>query len=399
MMQTQAFSRTGLERMSAVMRGYVGRGEMPGLVTLLCRQDEMHVEAFGTLDFGGTGPMQRDTIFRIASMTKPIIAAAAMILIEECKLRLDDPVDEFLPELSDRRVLQSLDGLITDTVPANRPISLRDLLTFRLGIGLVPAPPDTYPIQKAIAEAGLAPGANPPPYFPDEWMQRLGSLPLIYQPGKQWMYHTGSDVLGVLIARVSGQPLETFLRERLFEPLGMQDTGFSVPADKLRRLPPTYTTNTHGELLVHDDPLDSAWAAPPVFPAGGGGLVSTADDYLAFCRMLLNKGQYERKRILSRPAVELMTTDHLTEAQKAANPLFFGDNRGWGFGIAVTTRRTELSSTPGRFGWDGGTGTSGYTDPADNLIGILLTQRLMTSPQPPNVFLDFWTAAYAAIDD
>jgi CubicO group peptidase (beta-lactamase class C family) len=399
-MSTGQFSKTRLGRMHDIMASYVERGEMPGIVTLVSRRGEVHVDAIGMKAVGGNDPMRRDTIFRIASMTKPITAVAAMILVEECKLRLDEPVDRLLPELADRRVLKRLDGPLEDTVPANRPISLRDLLTFRLGIGAVMAPPSRYPIQKAMAEAGLAPGPNQTLHAPDEWMKRIGSLPLIHQPGETWMYHTGSDILGVLIARAAGQTLDNFFRERIFEPLGMKDTGFHVPAAKLERLPPTYMTNPEtGALTVHDEPGDSQWGRPPAFPSGGGGLVSTVDDYVAFCQMMLNKGRLGRERILSRPSVELMTTDHLTPEQKAGARVFFGDNSSWGFGVGINTRRDNLEAVPGRFGWDGGMGTSGYSDPKEDMIGILMTQRNMESPEPPGVFLDFWTSAYQAIDD
>ncbi|MDF2958545.1 MAG: serine hydrolase [Paenibacillus sp.] len=399
-MSTGGLSKARLGRMHDVMAGYVERGQVPGIVTLVSRRGEVHVDAIGMKAVGGSDPMRRDTIFRIASMTKPITAAAAMILVEECRLRLDEPVDRLLPELAGRRVLKQLDGPLDDTVPAIRPITLRDLLTFRLGIGAVMAPPGLYPIQKAMAEAGLAPGPNPPPHSPDEWMKRLGSLPLIHQPGEMWMYHTGSDILGVLIARAAGQTLEEFFRERIFEPLGMKDTGFHVPAEKLDRLPPSYMANpVTGALAVHDEPGSSQWGSPPLFPSGGGGLVSTIDDYLAFCRMMLNKGAHGCERILSRPSVELMTADHLTPEQKAGARIFFGDNSGWGFGVGVNTRRDNLAGVPGRFGWDGGIGTSGYSDPKEDMVGILMTQRLMESPDPPGVFLDFWTSAYQAVND
>jgi CubicO group peptidase (beta-lactamase class C family) len=404
-MTTSSLSEARLGRMHDVMAGFVARGELPGLVTLISRRGETHVDAIGMKAFPGAasgagGPMRRDTLFRIASMTKPIVAAAAMILVEECRLRLDEPVDRLLPELANRRVLKRLDGPLEDTVPANRQITLRDLLTFRLGIGLVLAPPGTYPIQQAIAQAGLSPGPNTPAFGPDEWMKRLASLPLAHQPGEEWMYHTGSDVLGVLIARAAEQPLGTFLRERIFVPLGMTDTDFHVPPAKLDRLPPSYTADpTTGALTVHDDPRNSRWTRPPAFESGGGGLVSTADDYLAFCRMMLNKGRLGRERILSRPSVELMTTDHLSAAQRAKTGFLLGESNGWGFGLAVATRRVDLAATPGRFGWDGGVGTSAYSDPTEDLVGILLTQRLMNSPEPPRVFRDFWTSVYQAIDD
>src|SRR3989449_11035342 len=202
-------------------------------------------------------------------MTKPITAAATMILVEECKLRLDEPVDRWLPELADRQVLKRLEGPPDDTVPAKRPITVRDLLTFRMGFGQMMAPPDTYPILQAASEQQIGMGPPSPSSMPapDEWMRRLGSLPLMHQPGEQWMYNTGSDVLGVLIARASGQPLETFLRERIFEPLGMKDTGFSVPADKIDRLPASYGTNFEtGALEVYDDAEGGQWSRPPAFP-------------------------------------------------------------------------------------------------------------------------------------
>ncbi len=190
--------------------------------------------------------MRRDTIFRISSMTKPITAAAAMILVEECALRLDEPVDRLLPELADRRVLKRLDGPLDETVPANRPITVRDLLTFRLGFGLIMATPDACPILKAAIDQGdrrRARRSRLAMPAPDEWLRRLGTLPLMYQPGERWLYSTGSDVLGVLIARAAGQPFDAFLRERIFAPLGMKDTGFSVPAAELDRLATGYWTN------------------------------------------------------------------------------------------------------------------------------------------------------------
>jgi CubicO group peptidase (beta-lactamase class C family) len=401
-MSTAGWSNARLARMRDVMAGHVERGDLPGLVTLVSRRGEVHVAAIGMMAIGGSEPMRRDAIFRIASMTKPITAAATMILVEECKLRLDEPVDGLLPELANRRVLKLIDGPLDDTVPAKRSITVRDLLTFRMGFGSVMAPPGTYPIQKSMSDLQIGGDGPPNPSktsTPDEWIRRLGTLPLMHQPGERWMYHTGSDVLGVLIARVAGQPLETFLRERIFEPLGMKDTGFSVPAEKIERLPGCYRRNPETDALeVYDDARNSEWSRPPPLPSGAGGLVSTVDDYLAFCQMMLNKGRYARERILSRPSVELMTTDQLTPAQKAGADIFFGDNRGWGFGVAVTTRRDELWAV-GRFGWDGGLGTSGYSDPSENMVGILMTQRLMESPQAPRVFVDFWTSAYQAIDD
>src|SRR5215216_4421984 len=184
-MSNGGFSRERLGRMHDVMAGHVERGVVPGIVTLISRRDEVRVNAIGTKAFGGSDPMRRDTIFRIASVTKPIVAAAAMILVEECTLRLDEPVDPWLPELADRRVLRAIEGPLDDTVPATRPITLRDLLTFRLGIGAVMVFPPRYPIQEAMAQAGVAPGPTLPAHAPDELMRRFGNLPLVHQPGER----------------------------------------------------------------------------------------------------------------------------------------------------------------------------------------------------------------------
>jgi CubicO group peptidase (beta-lactamase class C family) len=398
-MSAGGFSKARLARGRAIMAGHVERGDVPGLVTLVSRRGETHVEALGTMAFGGETAVQRDTIFRIASMTKPVAAAAALILVEECRLRLDDPVDDLLPELADRQVLKRIDGPLDETVPAERPITVRDLLTFTWGTGQVFEP---SPIQQALVEQKL--GAGPPePQAapdPDEWIRRVGALPLMYQPGERWMYNTGSDVLGVLIARASGQPFESFLRERLFEPLGMHDTGFHVPEGKLDRLPTSYWTNFEtGALEVYDEP-SGQWSTSPAFPSGAGGLVSTADDYLAFGQLLLNGGRYGNERILSRPSVELMTADHLTSAQKAVSGFFPDDftNDSWGFGVGIVTRRTGHASV-GSYGWAGGLGTVWDNDPAEDLIGIVLTQRMFSSPRLPAYCRDFWTTAYQAIDD
>jgi CubicO group peptidase (beta-lactamase class C family) len=389
--------------MHDVMAGYVERVEVPGIVTLISRHGEVHVDAIGTKTPGGGHPIRRDTIFRISSMTKPITAAATMILVEECKVRLDEPVDRLLPELTDRKVLRRIDGQLNDTVPAKRSITVRDLLTFTMGFGVVMAQPGKFPIQRAMDMLLLGQGPPQPstPSAPDEWMRRLGTLPLMHQPGEMWMYNTGSDVLGVLIARASGQPLETFFRERIFEPLGMKDTGFSVPAAKLHRLAACYSTNPEtGALELYDDAVGGQWSRPPAFPSGAAGLVSTVDDYLAFGQMMLNKGKLGSKRILSRPSIETMTTDQLTPEQKAVSglvPRYF-DAHGWGFGVSIVTRRVEVAGSVGKFGWDGGLGTSWYSDPQEDMITILMTQRAWTSPSPPSVCVDFWTSAYQAID-
>lgn len=391
-----------LDRLHQTLYGHIARGEMPGLVALVSHRDEVHVETMGTLAFDNPAAMQRDTIFRIASITKPIAAVAAMTLVEECKIRLDDSIEPWLPELANRRVLKSISSDLQDTVPSNRAITLRDLLTFRMGFGSVMALPDTYPIQKFMREYRIG-GDGPPrpaeaPVL-DEWLQRLGSLPLMAQPGEKWLYHVSSDVLGALIARVSGQSLGTFMHERIFQPLGMKDTAFYLPPSKRDRLPGVYFFNHRTKQLdSFEDVANSSWCSQPPFESAGGGLVSTIDDYFAFSRMMLNKGRFGREQILSRASVELMTSDQLTPEQRADAGIFFGSHSSWGLGVAVDIGRSEIYHNPGRFGWTGGFGTTAYTDPKDEMIGILFTQRMMESPEPPRVFTDFWTLAYQALE-
>lgn len=388
------FAEPRLARMADIMRGHVERGELAGGVALLCRQDQVHVETFGAADLASPAPIRRDTIFRIASMTKPITATAAMILVEETRLRLDDPVDRWLPELADRKVLRAIDGPLDDTVPARRPITLRDLLTFRPGIGAV-MESGRAPIQQAMEEAGLAPGPNPPDLKPDELMQHVARLPLMHQPGERWLYHTGYDILAVLIARAAGMAFEDFLAERIFAPLGMTDTAFGVPPAKLDRLAGCYRADEpDGGLVVCEE------GRVAVTPGGSTGLVSTIDDYLTFSRMMLAGGRHGSARILARPTVELMTTDQLTDAQKAVSPFFpgFWDRHGWGFGVAMVTKRDGIAASPGSYGWDGGFGTSWRTDPREGLVAILMVQRLYDSTVE-RIHGDFQTLAYQAIDD
>ena len=386
----------GTGRLHDAMAGYVARGEIPGIITLVARRGAAQVDVIGRTAAGDAPPLQRDSIFRIASLSKPVTAAAALIAIEDGRLALDEPVDRLLPELANRRVLRQIDGPLDDTVPANRPIAVRDLLTFTMGMGILFAPPGTHPIQRAIDELQLGQGMPRPqiPPAPDEWLKRLGTLPLMRQPGECWMYHTSSDVLGALIARATDQPFESFLRERLFAPLGMVDTAFSVSPAQRDRLVTSYLVDPASGGLQPFDPPDGAWSRPPAFPSGGGGLVSTIDDFFAFAEMLRTGGQHRGTRILSEASVAAMTRDQLTPAQKAASNWLPGsfDHIGWGYGLAVVTGRNE-SGPPGTYGWDGGLGTIWRTDPGEQLVTILLTQRAWTSPIPPPVCRDFFRDA------
>ncbi|MFI9359536.1 serine hydrolase domain-containing protein [Kitasatospora sp. NPDC053057] len=402
------FSDAGLGKVHDVLARHVDSGRIPGVVALVSRGGQTHVEAVGTMSHDGGAPMRRDTIFRMASTSKPVSMAAAMVLLDECRLRLDDLVEQWLPELANRQVLKRIDGPLDETVPAKRPITVRDVLTSTFGLGMDLTALGT-PIMNAVFEQGLTPDLPTPMPEPDEWLRRLGTLPLMHQPGEQWQYHIASDLLGVLVARVTGQPFEAFLRERVLDPLGMTDTGFHVPAEKIDRLPPLYAPDPQtGAFTVWDEPADGRWSKPPAFPGGGGGLASTVDDYHAYFRMLLNRGVHGGERILSRPAVELMTTNRLTPEQTAARTALARDNvhlsygqgqhGGWGFGMAVRTYRGDYAPV-GQFGWDGGSGATAYADPENGLTGILLTQVGMSVPYSAQLIHDFWSTVYQAVAD
>lgn len=385
-----------LARVRDLLARLVDVGYVPGAVAILARHGDVHIEATGNLAFEGEGSttaMAPDTICRIASMTKPIVAACAMTLVEDCTLRLDDPVDELLPELADMSVLADPNGPLEDTVPANRSITLRDLLTGTLGTGMVPAEPGTIPISDAL-------GSLYPAHSSDDWMRRLGELPLVYQPGERWMYDIAANVTGVLIARATGMSLGDALRERICEPLGMRDTGFKVGGECVGRMATAYERYDAANKRIVDDVPDGRWSRPAEFESGGGGLVSTARDYLAFASAMLAGGKHRGERVLSRPAVTLMTSDHLTPAQKAVSGFWPGyfEAIGWGFGLSVRTQRTHLGPSVGSYGWPGYYGTAWYNDPSEDLITIVFMQRAHAGDQRLPMWSDFWTSVYQAID-
>lgn len=396
-----AFDPDRLEHLRRRIEHHLDHDEAAGVAWLAARDGTVEVGLAGTTTRGGAVPVARDSIFRIASMTKPMVAAAALALVEQGRLHLDDPVDDLAPELADRRVLVDPRGPIDGpTVPAVRPITVRDLLTFRLGLGMDFSAPWPQPLLEAMAELALGSGPPEPqvPPEPDEWLRRLATLPLLHQPGERWLYNTGSDVLGVLVARAAGASLEHVLRELLFDPLGMVDTGFSTTT--LDRLGTCYARDPGtGRPVVFDAP-DGQWSRPPAFPSGAGGLVSTVDDVHAFAAMLLAGGRApDGSRVLSRAAVELMTTDQLGAAADGGGPSADG-SEGWGMGVGVQRRRTDLGRGVGSYGWNGGLGTSWANDPTERLIGVVLTTDMFTAAYPPPRLLqDFWTGLGAALGD
>jgi CubicO group peptidase (beta-lactamase class C family) len=380
-----------------ILEEYVGKGGAPGMVALIGRGAEADVMAVGRMSAQAARPMRRNSLFRISSMTKPVAAAATMMLVQDGTLRLDEPVERLLPELANRRVLRSMISPLDDTTPARRAVTVDDLLTLRMGIGITMMSSAACPIQRTISELKIVGfGAPDPasPFTPDEWIASLGTLPLMAQPGERWMYDTSFHVLGVLLARAAGMPLPDLLQERVFEPLDMHDTGFFVPPEKLDRLVDAYRPRG-GSLDRYDAAAASAWKAAPSFPDAAGGLVSSADDYFAFSRFVLNRGRTNLgRRLLSEASIATMTTNHLTSAQCIAGQPFLDDGRGWGFGMSVVNAETTEGLPSGIIGWSGGLGTSWMADPQSGVTAILLTQTMFGSPEGPALHDEFWREVF-----
>jgi CubicO group peptidase (beta-lactamase class C family) len=373
-----------MTNLQELLETYVGNGTIPGAVGLVARGDRAEFAAAGSVDVEGTAPMARDSLFRIASITKPVIAAAVLMLVEDGQLTLDDPVAKWLPELASPMVVRTPESPVDDVVPAVRPITVSDLLTSRAGYGF----PDRFdlPAVQLLADELQRDGREPQrPPAPDEWTARLSRIPLVAQPGEEWLYNACSDLQGVLISRVAGQSLPEFLAERVFAPLGMTDTGFV--ATDLDRFTSYYQPDPVAGLELVDPP-HGQWSSMPAFPSGAGGLVSTVDDWYAFVRMLLGEGD----RLLSPDSVRQLTTNHLTKAQRENSTLFL-EGQGWGYGGSVDVETIDPWTVPGRYGWVGGTGTSAYIVPSTGAVAILLTQVGMTGPTPPPLMRNFWQYA------
>ncbi|MGY5115675.1 serine hydrolase domain-containing protein [Streptomyces sp. 900105755] len=373
----------------ATLRRHVEAGAVPGAVGLVARGDDVEVVAVGHTDVEGSAPMARDSVFRIASVTKPITAAALLMLVDEGRIGLGDPVADWLPELAKPMVVRTPTSPVDDVVPAVRQITVEDLLSFRAGWGL----PDDFTLPAAQALFRVQDHGIPFREWPDPdtWLGLLAQVPMLHQPGEAWLYGTASALQGILVARVSGRTLPDFLAERIFEPLGMRDTAFEVPASKRHRFTAAYAPAADGTLRLTDTP-DGAYSSLPRFPSGGGGLVSTADDWLAFARLLLNAGAApDGRRLLTATSVSRMTTNHLTAAQRERAALFL-EGQGWGYGGSVDVAPAEPWSVPGRYGWVGGTGTTAHLVPATGTVTVLLTQTAMTGPTTTSFMRDFWRA-------
>jgi CubicO group peptidase (beta-lactamase class C family) len=374
---------TGLERIWQTQDAQVASGRIPGYVAAVSIGGQSAVRAGGRLAVeAGSAPMRRDTLFRIASVTKPIGGALALSLVQDGVLALDDPIARWLPEAASPRVLVSPDAPLDHTTAAQRPITVRHLLTLTAGWGAVL---DETPLQAAMLERGVYPGPMIPPMSGDEFVARVADLPLAFQPGEGWLYDTAIDMLGVLLSRATGKPLSQLVAERITGPLGMVSTGFGT-ADTTR-LATAYQPGPGGLEVL--DPPDGAYAGPPSFEELSSGLVSTAPDLLRFFGAMAAGGG----PVLATDSVALMTADALTDAQRQQALPIVGPGGSWGLATGVDVAAAEPWMAPGRWGWDGGTGTTAHVDPVRGTVGVLLTQRGVAGPQDD--FGDFWAAVAA----
>jgi CubicO group peptidase (beta-lactamase class C family) len=399
-MQHARFSAARLAKLTTTMQDYVDRGEVAGVVALIWRRGEIaQIDTLGYRDDAEKRPMQRDTLFRVASMTKPVVSAAIMMLVEEDRLALDAPVARWLPELAEPRVLRDPAGALDETVEARTPITVLDLLTHRAGFAY------HFTALGPLADAYAAVFNGFESHVgPDQWLSRVATLPLMFQPGSRWHYGIATDILGVLIQRITGQSLGEFFRTRIFEPLGMRDTAFWVPDAQLSRLATAYGIDpATKQRVVEDHPANSRWANPDRFQSGGGGLVSTAEDYLQFARLLLARGRLGDTRLLSHRSVDLMRSNFLSRDQRRLPAFGHIQWAGQGFGLGLAIVDDAAQQLPlgyrsiGSFGWPGAFGTSWFADPVEDMIAMMLIQRRAIEPFPMAV--DFERRVYDAIDE
>jgi CubicO group peptidase (beta-lactamase class C family) len=373
-----------LARIDTWRQKLIDDGKLAGALTLVARRGQVaHLGTSGMAD-AERRKMSEDTIFRIYSMTKALTSTAIMMLYEEGRFQLDDPICRFLPSFANMRVASGGSRGKIETVPAERDITYRDLLSHTSGLtyGFMQA----NAVDAAYRDNGIDFGGA------DSTLQavteKLGALPLIAQPGKAWNYSVATDVLGCLVEVISGQPFDQFLHERVLTPLGMMDTSFHVPDDKLDRFAANYVPHPKGGIMLFDDPQKSTYRKPGRLPSGGGGLVSTAGDYLRFCRMMLNKGELDGTRLLGRKTVELMTTNHLPGdlgdmgAARFSESSYLGIGFGLGFSVMINPAKAQILGTPGEYAWGGAASTAFWIDPTEDMIVLLMTQLMPSSTYP-----------------
>jgi CubicO group peptidase (beta-lactamase class C family) len=392
-------SASGLDRIREAMQAYVDDGKLAGLITMLARRGQVfHFECLGMMDLEANKPMQADTIFRIYSMTKPITSVAVMMLFEEGHLQLKDPVSRFIPAFQDIRVFVNETDAGLELADLEREVTIQDLLTHTSG--LVYGDPEGSPVEVMVWQADRETEKVIPDETLAEWIPRLVRLPLAHQPGSQWHYGLSTDVLGYVVEVISGLAFDAFLDQRILGPLAMVDTGFYVPAEKIDRLAAMYGASEDGGLQLMDAPETSQYARPRRFLSGGGGLVSTAADYLRFAQMLLNGGELDGVRLLGQETVELMTMNHLPEPLMPIElgpltPYLKGHGFGLGFAVVTDVAHCGLFGSEGAYSWGGAANTFFWVDPKEELIGLIMPQFTPSAHYP--LQREFQELAYQVI--
>ena len=388
------FSARRLRRIDAAMQRYIDRGELAGIQAVVARRGELaYARCFGQMDVAAGKPVQWDTMWRIYSMSKPITSVAVMMLYEEGHFHLTDPVSRFIPAFQEAKVFAGGTEDAFETVDPLREITIHDLLTHTAGLAYGLSPDDA--VEKIyIKQMWESEGFDRSTPLADV-IDTVAALPLAYQPGTDWRYSMATDVLGYLVQVVSGMPFDVFLQERILDPLGMIDTHFAVPRDKLDRFAVNYGPAKGGGLEVIDDPVESEFATPTRCPSGGGGLISTAPDYMRFARMLSNGGELDGVRLLGRKTIELMTMNHLPAGMHIWDDVAMGF--GLGVGVLIDQAQSKALGTVGQYGWGGAANTHFWIDPQESLIGLLMLQFMPSGTYP--VIPDFRVAVYQALVD
>lgn len=400
---TTGLSSDRLQRIDTFLQTkYIDSGKLSGALTLVARRGEIaHFSALGNMDAERDKPTQKDTIYRIYSMTKPLTTVALMMLYEEGRFQLSDPVYKYLPEWEDTAVWVSGEHPNFETRPQERAMTIRHLLSHQSGLsyGMTDSHAVDRTYQKLsrriMIDGSLA-----------EWSKFMAGLPLLFSPGTAWNYSVSTDLCGYLVEVISGQKFDDFLNERIIAPLGMTDTSFSVPDDKLERFAANYSPTDEGGFELLDDPETSEYRKSPKFLAGGHGLVSTASDYFVFLQMLLNGGESDGRRYLSRKTIELMTTNHLPDGQSIADhavegqwsdSMFDGTGFGLGFSVILDPAAAQTTSSAGRYAWGGIATTAFWVDPVEELIVVFMAQLMPSSTYP--IGRELQAVVNAAIED
>lgn len=394
-------SAARLARISTWMKAWVDSGKLPGLLIAVMRRGQLaFAETYGKADVERNKPVRPDTIYRIYSMTKPLTSTAIMMLYEEGRFQLDDPISRFIPAFANPRVYVSGSRGKLDTVPAEREITFRDLLSHTSGL--------TYGFMESTPVDALYRGKDGVDFQTattslKQVVEKLATFPLIAQPGKAWNYSVSTDVLGCLVEVISGQPFEKFLVDKVAKPLGMVDTDFHVPKDKHDRFAANYQAGAGGKLELIDDPAKSRYLNPRAVNSGGGGLVSTASDYLRFCKFMLNKGELDGVRLLGKKTVELMTSNHLggdmadMGMPRFSESPYYGIGFGLGFSVMLDPAKAQILGTKGEYAWGGAASTAFWCDPEEDMAVVMLTQLMPSSTYP--IRRDLRVLTYQSIVD